>query len=155
MTLPAGTNCYKVIMTDSYGDGFGYGTNPAGQFGMEIVNGSNTIINLNLGNFGSALTRDAAMKTNGTSAINELAIEGLNIYPNPASDVLNVSFEAVNGDYVVTMLDLQGRVVATQNHTSLNGAQTLSIPVSEFAKGSYIVTISTNGISTSQNVIIK
>ena len=155
VTLPAGTNCYKVIMTDTYGDGFGYGTNPAGQFGMEIVNGSNTILNLDLGNFGPAITRDAAMKTNGTSSIGELAIEGLNIYPNPTSDVLNVSFEAVNSDYVVTMLDLQGRVVATQNHTSLNGAQTLSIPVSEFAKGSYIVTISTNGVSTSQNVIIK
>ena len=53
------------------------------------------------------------------------------------------------------MIDLQGRVVASQNHSSLNGAQTLSIPVSEFAKGSYIVTISTNGVSTSQNVIIK
>jgi hypothetical protein len=155
VTLPAGTNCYKVIMTDVYGDGFGYGTNPAGQYGMEIVSGSNTIINLNLGNFGAVMTRDAAMKTDGTSAIGELEAVNFNVYPNPASDVLNVSFEAVNSDYVVTMLDLQGRVVATQNHTSLNGAQTLSIPVSEFAKGSYIVTISTNGVSTSQNVIIK
>jgi len=87
--------------------------------------------------------------------IEEGKTETFKVYPNPASDVLNVSFEAVNSDYVVTMLDLQGRVVASQNHSSLNGAQTLSIPVSEFAKGSYIVTILTNGISTSQNVIIK
>jgi hypothetical protein len=66
-----------------------------------------------------------------------------------------VSFEAVNGDYTITMLDLQGRIVTTQNHASLNGTQIFSLPVNEFAKGSYIVTISTNGVSQSQNVIIK
>ncbi len=107
--------------------------------------------------YGNNIYVDGLNFTNTTCSLGlgEGNFETFKVYPNPVSDVLNVSFEAINGDYVVTMLDLQGRVVATQNHTSLNGAQVLTIPVSEFAKGSYIVTISTNGISTSQNVIIK
>ncbi len=141
--------CYTFEILDEFGDGIN-----SAQYGLgsyTVKDGTGTTI----ANGGVFTTDESKAFKSGVLGINELAIEGLNIYPNPTSDVLNVSFEAVNGDYVVTMLDLQGRVVATQNHTSLNGAQTLSIPVSEFAKGSYIVTISTNGISTSQNVIIK
>ena len=93
------------------------------------------------------MVEDVALPWCGTS--NQVAFRGDGI------GALNVSFEAVNGDYVISMLDLQGRVVASQNHTSLNGTQVISIPVNEFAKGSYIVSISTNGVSTSQNVIIK
>ena len=140
--------CYTFNIIDSYGDGINT-TYGAGSYTVKDAT------NATIASGGNFLSLETKAFKSGVLGINELAIEGLNIYPNPASDVLNVSFEAVNGDYVVTMLDLQGRVVATQNHTSLNGAQTLSIPVSEFAKGSYIVTISTNGVSTSQNVIIK
>ena len=141
--------CYTFEILDDFGDGIS-----SAQYGLgsyTVKDGTGTTIAS-----GGVFTNDESKAfKSGTLAINEMAIEGLNIYPNPASDVLNVSFEAVNSDYEVTMIDLQGRVVASQNHSSLNGAQTLSIPVSEFAKGSYIVTISTNGISTSQNVIIK
>ena len=155
VTLPAGNNCYKIIMTDDYGDGFGYGTNPAGQYGMEIVYNGNSIINLDLNNFGPSFLRDAAMKTNATSSIEELLTSTMNVFPNPATDVVNVNFNADNSDYTISIVDLQGRVMSSQELTSLNGAQSIALPVNEFAKGSYFVTISTNGVSQSQNVIIK
>lgn len=155
VTLPAGNNCYKVIMTDVYGDGFGYGTNPAGQYGMEIVCNGSSIINMDLGNFGDEFVRDAAMKTDATSSIEELLTSSINVFPNPASDVVNVTFDADNADYTIAIVDLQGRVMSSQELTSLNGAQSIAFPVSNLAKGSYIVTISTNGVTTSKNVVIK
>ncbi len=155
VTLPAGNNCYKIIMNDSYGDGFGYGTNPAGQYGIEVVSNGSTVINLDLGNFGNTLTRDAALKTDGSSILDELALGDITVFPNPASDELNVSFEATNADYQVSILDLQGRVITAKTLQSLNGTSTVTFPVADMAKGSYIVTVVSNGITTTKNVVIK
>jgi hypothetical protein len=155
VTLPAGSNCYKITMADGYGDGFGYGTNPAGQYGMEIVCNGASIINLDLGNFGTSFVRDAAMKTDASSSILEMLTNTFNVFPNPASDVVNVTFEADNADYTIAIVDLQGRTMSSQELSSLNGAQSIALPVSNLAKGSYIVTITSNGVSTSKNVVIK
>jgi hypothetical protein len=45
--------------------------------------------------------------------------------------------------------------MTSANYTALNGSQTIEIPVADFAKGSYIVTVTSNGVATTKNVIIK
>lgn len=87
--------------------------------------------------------------------LGEEAVETFNVFPNPATDVVNVTFEAENADYTIAIVDLQGRVMTSQELTSLNGSQSITLPVNNLAKGSYIVTISSNGLSTSKNVVIK
>jgi hypothetical protein len=89
------------------------------------------------------------------AGISELEAIAFNAYPNPASDILNVSFEAVNTTYSITMMDLQGRVVATQELQGLSGAQNVAIPVAELAKGSYLVSVTSQGVTRSQTVVIK
>ena len=76
-------------------------------------------------------------------------MEDVSVYPNPASDVLNVDFTAEGSDYTVAIMDLQGRVLATQTGTNV------SFQVAEFAAGSYIVTISTDAGVYTENVVIK
>jgi len=155
VTLPAGSNCYKVIMNDGYGDGFGYGTNPAGQYGMEIFSNGVSTLNLDLGNFGSTFTRDAAMKTDATSSIFELGEDALKVYPNPASDELFVQFEAIASEYTVSVNDLQGRLIYSFNLTGVSETQSVAIPVKEFASGSYMVNVTSLGVTRSQHVVIK
>ncbi len=155
VTLPSVNDCYKIIVKDSYGDGFAYGTNPAGQYGLEVVSNGQSIINLDLGDFGNTFTRDAAMITDETSSIIELAANNFQIYPNPATDVVNVSFEALNSDYVVSLVDLTGRVLMSNEYKALNGAQVIEMPVSGLAKGNYLVKITANGASLVQQVAIK
>jgi hypothetical protein len=53
------------------------------------------------------------------------------------------------------MMDLQGRVVATQELQGLSGAQNVAIPVVELAKGSYLVSVTSQGVTRSQTVVIK
>jgi hypothetical protein len=78
------------------------------------------------------------------------------VYPNPATDILTVDFEATNNDdYAVSILDLQGRVVSSQNLSALNGAQKVTFDVNNLAKGSYVVTVSSNGMTSTKNVVIK
>jgi hypothetical protein len=52
-------------------------------------------------------------------------------------------------------MDLQGRVIASKNMTNLNGTQVVSFSTENVAKGSYIVTVTVEGLTTTKNVVIK
>jgi thiol-disulfide isomerase/thioredoxin len=97
-----------------------------------------------------------AEKVNLSAAnVNELANAEIIVFPNPASSEVNVSFEATNNDYVVALMDLQGRVISAKNMTNLNGTQVVSFSTENVAKGSYIVTVTVDGLTTTKNVVIK
>jgi hypothetical protein len=87
--------------------------------------------------------------------VNEMETIALNVYPNPASDVLNVTFEANNADFVITLTDLQGRLISSKEMTNLNGTQVVTFSTGDVAAGSYIVTVASNGTQTTKNVVIK
>jgi hypothetical protein len=105
-------------------------------------------------NYGNNMYIDNINISSATS-LSENELVSLNVYPNPASTEVNVSFEAKNADYSVRLIDLQGRVIANQNLTNLNGTQVISIPTSTVAKGSYIVSITSNGMTSTKSVVIK
>ncbi|MFN5147976.1 MAG: T9SS type A sorting domain-containing protein [Flavobacteriia bacterium] len=147
-TLP--DDCYSLEVLDSYGDGFdsGYGNGLVQVWvnGVQIAGVSN---------FPTGSAASSAFLIDAVAGIEEFGAANFTVYPNPASDVLNVSFEALSADYEVAILDLQGRTVSSKSLQSLNGAQTIEFPVSDLAKGSYIVTVTTNGLTKTQNVVIK
>lgn len=90
-----------------------------------------------------------------SSGFEELNNINFNVYPNPATEVLNVAFEANNADFVITLMDLQGRVISTKEMSNLNGSQVVAIATGNVASGSYIVTVASNGTKTTKNVVIK
>jgi hypothetical protein len=150
ITTFLGNDCYKLEVLDSYGDGFdsGYGNGL-----VEVwVNGVKIA---GVSDFPTGGEAEDAFQINGVAGIEEALTTSFGVYPNPATDVLNVTFEAINADYAVALIDLQGRVMTSANYTALNGSQTIEIPVADFAKGSYIVTVTSNGVATTKNVIIK
>ena len=77
------------------------------------------------------------------------------MFPNPASDILNVNFEAVNASYTVQITDIQGRVIMNQEFSGLQGTQNIALPVSDLSKGSYMVNVTSLGVTRSQHVVIK
>ena len=140
--------CYTFEILDAYGDGIccAYG---AGAYSVKDVAGTTLVSGAEFMDI-----EVGAFKT-GVLGINELDVVSFNVFPNPATDVVNVVFEANNSDYEVAIMDLQGRVVSSQNHTSLTGTQTITFSIADVAKGSYIVSVTSNGVSTSKNVVIK
>jgi hypothetical protein len=149
VSLPNG--CYDLVVNDSYGDGFdsGYGNGK-----IEVVSG--TISVSDVSNFPTGSSALDAFQTNAVAGLEDIenAI-AMNVYPNPASDVVNVEFTGNNGNYSVSLLDLQGRVIYSTVSNNVVGNQTITVPVSEVAGGSYIVKVSGNGVSKVQNVVIK
>lgn len=83
---------------------------------------------------------------------NEVVATGLNVYPNPATDVLNVKFDATSAT-TVELTDLTGKVVATQ--TAVAGANSLSFATANVNAGVYFVNISNANGNTAQKVVIK
>lgn len=87
---------------------------------------------------------------------NEITINEISVYPNPASHQINISFENKSAQNVMlTIIDLNGKVILTKNLGSLTGKRNETISTSEIAKGSYILQLTTNGKTESQTVIFK
>lgn len=63
------------------------------------------------------------------------------IYPNPANDVVSISFRSVT-DGELTVIDSRGRIVDTRQ---LNACLNLRLPVDQYATGMYIIEV--RGIS--------
>lgn len=79
----------------------------------------------------------------GTTGINEIAEGEVNVYPNPATTVINIA----NAEGAqVSVFDINGRMISNVESASANQ----TIDASNFAKGMYIVRIA-NG----NNVITK
>ena len=85
----------------------------------------------------------------------EMNISGLQIYPNPAHDKLNVEFRADDGDqYSLQLFDLTGRLVVNENGTGHGNNIPRVLDVRQLAKGSYMIQLKTNqGVSQKQVIL--
>ena len=77
------------------------------------------------------------------------------VYPNPATENVSISFNALDADYSVSIIDLTGRIVISNNYTNLVGNQVLSIPVTGLLAGNYIIRITSKGLAVNQKLSIK
>jgi CHRD domain/PKD-like domain/Secretion system C-terminal sorting domain/Putative metal-binding motif/Dictyostelium (slime mold) repeat len=68
------------------------------------------------------------------------ALSSLNAYPNPAKDLLNVDFSSeIEQDYVMSILDVAGRVIYNESKTSVSGINNLKINVKGLSSGVYML----------------
>jgi predicted nicotinamide N-methyase len=72
--------------------------------------------------------------------VDETNSSNLNVYPNPASDVLTIA-SSNDGATRVTITDMAGRTVQA---TTLNSARRTQLDVSMLPAGTYVVTIENN-----------
>jgi hypothetical protein len=79
----------------------------------------------------------------------------VNVFPNPASEVINIAFEAENTDYLLTITDVQGRIVHTENYNNLSGGQSLVVPVTDFKAGNYFINLTKKGETFTRMFIVK
>ena len=85
-------------------------------------------------------------------SVNDYNIIQLDVYPNPAFDIVNIKLNTLNEDADLEIYNMLGKVVMKKSY-DLN-AESLSIDISEFATGVYILKVS-NSESTSYKRFIK
>jgi PKD repeat protein len=69
---------------------------------------------------------------------NELQLEQLKIYPNPASSLINVDLTSYTGKYQLVITDLKGNEVLRKQ---FNGGAIISIDIDKYSKGYYNIRI--------------
>ena len=73
------------------------------------------------------------------------AINSLDVFPNPANDKLNLTFNLdKNSTVKIELVDITGRTISVMsNETLMNGKINKTIETGSFAEGNYILKIST------------
>lgn len=80
---------------------------------------------------------------------------GLSIYPNPAGNEANVTISVENSAVAVTIADLAGKEVYSNNLGTVNGTKNLTINTSGFANGIYMVNVVSNGNVSSKKLVVR
>jgi len=89
--------------------------------------------------------------TPGLTVKEGVLASSMSVYPNPASDVTTVSFDANGADAVVVVTDLSGKVISTMNTTT----GTTEINTAAFAAGMYNVTVTSNNASATTKLVVR
>lgn len=128
----------------------GYTDGAAHMIRIEAVQSTATVFNI--------LIDDVVLFINGqTTGLFEFET-GENeviIFPNPASEIVNLQFRNIEGDVNVDVIDAAGRVVSSETVYAAY-AKSYTMNTSNFENGNYIVTVSQNGtVLRSENLIIS
>jgi hypothetical protein len=153
VTLPDANDCFTIKVMDSYGDGLNTGSNPAGQFGLEIEAAGNSILNLDLGGFGDEYVRNGALKTEieQTSGLNKKEANSLVVSPNPSKGNFTIKGDNLNAYSSVELVDQLGRTLSTWN---INNT-TLNIEMNELANGNYMLVFKGANGNTTEKIQIN
>lgn len=157
----APNKCYKVVVNDSYGDGFnsGYG---AGQYKIKSYYtsaGLPTVIYTMSGVMGAQDIK--LFKTSATAnGINEQNsnIANISVYPSPAKNAASLSLDLLQNESIsVNVVNAIGQVVYTDALTNLSaGNHVVNFNTENWASGVYSINVSsTNGTSNIKLVVSK
>ena len=129
------TGCYRLQVKDSYGDGISGGY-------IRVFDASdNMIVNITGTSFASEAN---AMIYVGTVNINDEALQDMLIFPNPATEIINIEGNA--NIQQVELYNLQGQRVAME----MGNVRTLSL--NGLSAGMYIMKVTTDNGTTTYKV---
>jgi len=90
-----------------------------------------------------------------TNAIGDLNNINMNVFPNPASDNITLSFEANGDDHLIQITDMSGRVVLEKTYYKLSGMQQINLNTTTLNTGFYLVSVAKDGVSFTKTISIK
>ena len=103
------------------------------------------------------LADDIAIEVDGSEVVglfeNE-ALSGVQVYPNPASASITLSFNAMEGQAVVSITDVAGKVVARQQFSEVS-RRTVEFNTSALQDGLYVVTVEQAGKRFTERVVVQ
>lgn len=106
-----------------------------------------------IGNF---FVDDVVIEVNGIPVLgifeNE-SMPGMTVVPNPANDVLTMTFNAMEGMGVVNITDLNGRVISSQQLAQVS-RRTFTYDSSMLPNGIYMVSVENAGKVYTQRVVV-
>jgi hypothetical protein len=81
--------------------------------------------------------------------------EILNVYPNPASEVINVTFVSTEAYSSLAVYDLVGKKLLSKNMNLNSGLSQQELDVSQLSKGTYILMLTSENTRKTQKISIQ
>jgi len=83
-------------------------------------------------------------------------ISGMKMYPNPASESVNVTFSSEeSAEGVISVMNLMGQMVYNENVSVHEGYNMVTLPVNQLRAGVYMVNVKTEKGTSTQKLIVK
>jgi len=91
-----------------------------------------------------------------TGVAESSSLSELSAFPNPTSDILNVSFILTeSGSVQLNLTDLTGKAVMTERHAGNNGYNKVVLDTQALPNGIYLLEVTTNSIANTYKVVIQ
>ena len=115
------------------------------------TDGISTGAGVSLGNVGASFSIKLYEFTSGINNTNLNSI--IKIHPNPSNGKLEISeIEALGNKFKVSVIDLQGKIIYTSVYNNFENK--ISLDLSTYPKGFYLIKLSNNEVSFQNKVII-
>ena len=75
-----------------------------------------------------------------------------NVFPDPATDIINLTFDGTHKDYIIEVRDLTGKVLLET--VADRSAQSIKLDINNLSPGFYVLSIN-DGVATSAKHFIK
>ena len=150
---------YSDAMFSSHGVVEMLGVNQPGSWNYPAVNPShlgayNWIFKAGAAGACGRATADVTADCGITTEVIELTKGSINVYPNPASDVLNIDLKAINAENsFIELYNAVGQQVLSKNVSSVSGDIT-QLNTANFDNGLYLVKVLAEGKIYTQSVVI-
>jgi hypothetical protein len=121
-------------------------------------NTGNATVSLTASNACGASTRTYSATTSCREAGEVMSTTGMEIavYPNPASELVTISYTTeAEGNTVIELKDLSGRVIITGAYATQEGSNTHQIDVSKLSKGVYMLEVNTEQGKSQTRVVVQ
>jgi hypothetical protein len=117
----------------------------SGTYSVKITDANNC--------FGTAQTE---VKVNPILA-NEISIEvGVNVYPNPVSNELRVSFDAQPNKLVnIVLVNMEGQIIDQKSIQSIGGIQQEKFNISNISSGVFLLKVNTSTQEFVKKIVIE
>lgn len=106
-----------------------------------------------------SLTTDNFAPSVITPAPEEYVVEkamDMKVYPNPASNNVNVVLEGISGQTMITIHDMSGKVVNNMRVEIDSDVQTINLPVENFSQGIYFIkAVNDKAVMTKKLIIAR
>jgi hypothetical protein len=101
-------------------------------------------------------TEDYTIIVDNTAAINDIAFEGFNLFPNPTEGEFTLNFKVINTDEVsVELFDIRGRMIDEKKYYNLMTDFSKKMIFTKASAGLYLLKVSNGNKQTTRKLMIK
>lgn len=152
-TFLLGQGCYSFNVIDTDDDGMSFFANNDGNGSIQLRNTVGGVIKSLEPDFGGILVEQFSIAT--PVGIHEQKINNsLVVYPNPASDFVQIEVTGINQMETWEIRDAKGRIVLNGYFTSSEGIQTQRIDAKQLNSGIYFMRVYNSNEQVSKRFII-